>query len=543
MEGRRRLLLLAAILVAVAIGAVGITLVSLFVTAVDQERESLVSYLDGVMPDAGFRQVATLSRSDGRWQVELGNVPSNVLHSLPAELPAGETVRWLEGGGGDYLAAVRARDEGSVQVAWLALDSVREPYRRAALHALAAILALVVCGLWLFYRMTAPLLRHMALSEARYRTLFSSTAEGVVLVGESRIEECNDRFCEMFQCRRDQVVGLPWRDFFLRYAGGAGRLQDFDKTLKEGRPSFLWEFSRADGAQLMAEVAFRALADGNRRLMLASLRDVTERERTARELQAAERALRESRERLAQAGRSSALIELAAGIAHEVNQPLAAIANYAQACRRMVRNDQPCSQDVAVSLERIADQAQRAGEAIHRIRSLVQTPGQGDTVACVNQLVESVAQLLGEELQASGTRLILDLAPDVTPVLADPLQIQQVLVQLLHNALESMAGTPREERQVSVLTRRLDGYVEVQVIDAGHGISPDDRPQLFEPFFSTRENAMGMGLPICMSIIRGHRGILDVDESRERGACFRFRLPADQSATRSDEPCRNPVVP
>ncbi|MFP5383236.1 MAG: ATP-binding protein [Gammaproteobacteria bacterium] len=543
--------MLAVILVAVAIGAVGITLVSLFVTAMNQERESLVSYLDGVMPDAGFRQVATLSLREGRWSVELGNVPPVVLRELPLQvspenLSPGE-LRWLEGSGGDYLAAVRPLDADSVQLAWLSLDSVREPYRRAALHALVAILALVMGGLWLFYRMTAPLLRHMALSEARYRTLFSSTAEGVVLVGESKIEECNDRFCEMFRCRRDQVVGLQWRDFFRRYAGGDERLESFEQrvasTLGNGRQSFLWEFSRADDESLMAEVAFRALKDGNRRLMLASLRDVTERERTARELQAAERALRESRERLAQAGRSSALIELAAGIAHEVNQPLAAIANYAQACRRMVRNDQPCSQDVAVSLDRIADQAQRAGETIHRIRSLVQTPGGGDAVACVNRLVESVALLLGEELEASGTRLVLDLSPDVSPVLADPLQIQQVLVQLLNNALEAMAGTPRAEREIRVVTRRLDGHVEVEVKDTGHGISPDDRASLFEPFYSTRENAMGMGLPICMSIIRGHKGTLEVDESLGRGACFRFRLPADNSATRSDERCRNPVVP
>lgn len=543
--------MLAVILVAVAIGAVGITLVSLFVTAVNQERQSLVSYLDGVMPDAGFRQVATISSRNGQWSVDLGNVPQLILRDLPVQLPPDavlpEGVQWLEATDGDYLVAVRSVDANSIRLAWLSLDSVREPYRRAALHALAAILALVVGGLWLFYRMTAPLLRHMALSEARYRTLFSSTAEGVVLIGESRIEECNDRFCEIFRCRRDQVVGLLWRDFFRRYAGGDDRLDSFEhrmsNPLGNGHQSFLWEFSRADDEPLMAEVAFRALKDGDRRLMLASLRDVTERERTARELQVAERALRESRERLAQAGRSSALIELAAGIAHEVNQPLAAIANYAQACRRMVRSDQPCSQDVAVSLDRIADQAQRAGEAIHRIRSLVQTPGQGDAVACVNRLVESVAMLLGEELKASGTRLVLELSPDVPPVLADPLQIQQVLVQLLNNALEAMAATPHAEREIRVVTRRLEGHVEVEVTDTGHGISPDDRACLFEPFYSTRENAMGMGLPICMSIIRGHRGTLEVDESREQGAGFRFKLPADHSATRSDERCRNPVVP
>lgn len=534
------------ILVAVAIGAVAITLVSLFATAVEQERHSLAGALSETGRDAFVGQQALLSFRDDAWRVDAGEVPPVILSRVPDRVPVGE-VQWLEGSGPDYLAAMRAGEEGRVQLAWMALEPVRAPYRRAALHALAGIFLLVFGGVWLFYRMTAPLLRSMALSEARYRTLFSSTAEGVVLVGDDRIEECNERFCELFSCKREEVLGYPWRDFFARHAGGAGALARFESRLSDSREaerdSFLWNFERTDHGMMVAEVAFRFLQDGERRLVLASLRDVSERERTIRDLQTAERALRESRERLAQAGRSSALIELAAGFAHEVNQPLAAISGYAQACRRLVKEEGACNPDVAVSLDRIAEQAQRAGEAIQRIRSLVRPHDQRDDVTCINRLVESVIPLLGEEIDASGTRLLLDLSPDVQPVRADPLQIQQVLVQLLHNALEAMAGTPREERCVELSTRVRDGQVEVQLSDSGHGISEDDRAYLFDPFYSTRENGMGMGLTISMSIIRSHQGMIEIDESRERGACIRFRLPIDTSAAGREDRCRSPVVP
>lgn len=544
MEGRRRLLLLAAIVVAVGIGAVGITLVSLFYAGIAQERAALLREIDvaaGQAPQPRHR--AELSqRPDGSWQDSAARVPVALLPQLAERKPAPGEVIWLEGDAG-YLAVLRVEGRKAV-VAWISLAELRAPYQRAGLYALFGILLLVAVGLWLFYRMTAPLLRSIELSEARYRMLFSSTAEGVLLVGDG-IEECNERFCEMFGCRREEVLGLSWRDFFRRHAGGDSRLPEFEQAVHDSLDgkgqAFVWAFHPA-GGELVTEVAMRSLRDAGRLLVLVSLRDVSERERTIRHLQATERALRESREKLARAGRSSALVELAAGIAHEVNQPLAAVANYAQATRRMIQSGKPCSDDVASSLDRIAEQAQRAGEAIHRIRALVQaTPRHGEGRTCVNQLVGEVAGLLQEEVAQAGVRLVLVLEAGLPPVIADPLQLQQVLDQLLRNALDALAATPPGQREIRVVTRRLaDDRVEVEVCDTGHGIAEDDRPHLFEPFYSTRENGMGMGLAISMSIIRSHQGELEVDDGYRNGACIRFRLPADISETRSDERCRNP---
>ncbi|MFZ5722735.1 MAG: PAS domain-containing sensor histidine kinase [Pseudomonadota bacterium] len=529
-RGRRRLVLLAVIIVAVAIGAVGITLVSLFQANLDDRRTTLESQLDllaaGALPE---RHAASLSRVEAGWKVALGELPPDV--SLPVQPPApGQTV-WLDTP--QHLVALQAIDSQAVVVAWFPLADLRAPFQRAALYAACGLVLLLAVGLLLFYRMTAPLLRSIEHSEARYRTLFANTAEGVLLVGE-QIEECNDRFCELFGCRRGDVVGLPWRDFFRRYSAADGHdLPEFerraDAVLAGGEP-FAWKYRAADGRLLVLDVALRRLDRKDPEKsgrVLVSLRDVTAREETARVLRDAEQALRESREKLAQAGRSSALVELAAGIAHEVNQPLAAIANYARASRRLVVSGKPVGDELVRTLDRIAEQAQRAGSAIHRIRSLVSdTPVPTSDPACINHLVQEVVELMADEISRHGARVVVTPGADA-PVVADPLQIQQVIVQLLRNALEATDAVPPEDRVVHVMTRRQGDFVEVEVEDRGQGVTDEDRARMFEPFYSTKERGMGMGLPISMSIIRSHRGELAVDEACERGTRIRFRLPAD----------------
>ncbi len=550
MEGRRRLLLLAVIIVAVAIGAVGITLVSLFEAGMQQQRAAIAALLED--PAGGGTAAPRVTRlfSDGaRWRSGDVQVPPQIIALLPPvqAQPPGH-VAWLEDPAGDFLVAVRRTDDSGALIAWVGLAELRAPYQRAAMQAAAALVLLLMLGLFLFWRMTAPLLRSIAISEARYRTLFSSTAEGVVLIGNG-IEECNDSFCEMFHCRREQVIGLPWRQFFRRYAGGDALLAQFEARVDavSGRQGgvFSWEFHPREGQRLVAEVALRDLLDGPRRLVLVSLRDVTVREDTARVLRAAEQALRDSRERLSQAARSSQLVELAAGIAHEVNQPLAAISNYAQASRRLILAGKPCSGDeVAGALERISEQAQRAGEAIRRIRSLMpSTPSAEPSRTCLNRLVSEVVALMDDDIAASGARVSLDLAGDVTAVVADPLQIKQVVVQLLRNALDAAAAVPPAVREVRISTCLSGNEVEVRIEDSGCGLTEEDRQHLFEPFYSTKQGGMGLGLAISQSIIQAHQGELEVDEGREHGACFRFRLPVDNSAARSDALCREQAAP
>ncbi|MFZ5756118.1 MAG: sensor histidine kinase [Pseudomonadota bacterium] len=547
MRGRRRILLLAVIIVAVAIGAVGITIVSLFNAGLTDKRTALEGRLGelavGVAPD--MHSATVVLSDDGHWHAALGELPPLLEARMPPAAPPSGVVSWLDVP--DYIVAMRAVDDQAVVLAWFPLNDLRAPFQRAALHAAVGLALLLALGIALFYRMTAPLLRSIERSEARYRTLFANTAEGVLLIGNG-IEECNDRFCEMFACRREDVVGLPWQEFFRRHAGDEAALAAFGQKVEaalDGGAPFTWSFSMAGNRVLVLDVALRELRDSRAvergaRRVLVSLRDVTSREEAGRVLRAAEQALRESRDKLAQAGRSSALVELAAGFAHEVNQPLAAIANYAQASRRLLESGK--TEDVVRSLDRIAEQAQRAGEAIHRIRALVATapePAAGAT--CINRMVGDVVGMMADEIAACGARVSVQAGADA-PVQADPLQIQQVILQLLRNALEATAGMPPAEREVLITTRCIEGCVEVSVEDRGCGVGADDRSRMFEPFYSTKENGMGMGLPISMSIIRSHHGELVVDDACGQGTRVRFRLPMDQSAARSDATCQDAPV-
>lgn len=551
MEGSRRLILLAVIIVAVAIGAVGLTLMSLFEANLEQQQQALAQrLLQQQGGDTPPDRSATVVRDGTQWRALDGaSLPlevERVLSAVVADNVGVGTLVWQFDDDGSVLVGMLVLDAQRIRLAWLPLDQLRAPFHRAALQAGIGLLVLLALGITLFYRMTTPLLRSLEASEARYRTLFSSTAEGVLLIGE-RIEECNDRACEMFDCRREDIIGMPWRDFFCRL-GGEHRLADFERQVTaaiDGRGDpFSWEFLRRGGeSMLVVEIALRRLAQGSPQV-LASLRDVSYREEAARALRMAERTLRDSRDKLAQAGRSRALIELAAGIAHEVNQPLAAIANYAQASRRLVMPGQPCPEDVANALDRISAQAQRAGDAIRRIRELVDVsprPGSGRT--CINQLVNEVVALMREDIDAVGAIVRLSLAQDMVPIIADPLQIQQVVVQLLRNALDAVSHMPHERRMVTITTRRTGSDVEVVIEDQGGGIAADDQQRVFEPFFSTRDGGMGMGLAISLSIIRSHMGELEFDPVVEGGACFRFRLPADTSHEGREKPCRDTVAP
>lgn len=536
-EGRRRLLLLALIIIAVAIGTVGITFISLHDVVLDQQRALLAEMLAGGRQEAGTsaggeRRLARLAAEGEQIRVVGGEVPAGVLARVD-RLPAPGELRWVKDPGADYMIALHSSGAGVAQVAWQPLGEVRGLFLRAAAQALGGMLLLVCAGLILFYRTTAPLLRDLADSEARYRTLFASTAEGILLVGNQRIEECNDRVCEMFGESRQALIGLPWQEFFGRHARDGESVERFlaagrQAAARDGEP-FRWEFRRT-GAQLVVEVLWRELQVGNTRHVLVSLRDVTQREATERILRDAADALTQARERLGRAGRDSALIEFAAGIAHEVNQPLAAIANYAQASRRLLlsghQDTEACRADVGRALEAIDTQARRAGEAINRIRELVRAPSAGSGLTCLGKLAGEVVELMRPEATDRGAELRLVLEDGLPPVSVDAAQIQQVLVQLLRNAVE--ASGPGGV--IDVVVGKGAGEVRLEVRDRGEGLAPEAMVRMFEPFFSTRENGMGMGLPVSMSIIRAHGGDLDIHPRDGGGVVAGMRLPAAPGA-------------
>jgi PAS domain S-box-containing protein len=253
--------------------------------------------------------------------------------------------------------------------------------------------------------------------------------------------------------------------------------------------------------------------------LLAITRDITDLKLTE------ERARRHQNE-LARVARLSTMGEMATALAHELNQPLSAIANYARGCTRRVRAGTATLDELNEPLDAIGEQAERAGEVIRHIRDFVRKRELALEAVDINQVVRSVAQFAGIEARQHETSIRLDLAHGLPAVLADPIMVEQVIANLVRNAIDAMtdANSPRREIMVRTVSASR-AAVEVEVGDTGPGIAAELADQVFAPFFSTKPEGVGMGLSISRSIIESHGGSIRVDSRPGGGARLRFSLP------------------
>jgi hypothetical protein len=262
-----------------------------------------------------------------------------------------------------------------------------------------------------------------------------------------------------------------------------------------------------------------------RPVTLVTATDITERRR-------AEESSREQRERLQATARLVAAGEIASSIAHELNQPLAAIANYLSGSLRRLRAGRAEPEAIAGALEEAVRQAERAGDIIRRVRDFVRTRETTLVATDLNEVVTKATRLAASDAERLGARLEVRLAPALPAARADPVMLEQVVINLVRNGLESMRETPADRRVLEVVIARAEGgALEVAVADAGPGLAPDVAARLFEPFFTTKPEGTGLGLNICRSIVEAHGGRLTAGTSSRGGALFRFTLhPADEAA-------------
>lgn len=241
----------------------------------------------------------------------------------------------------------------------------------------------------------------------------------------------------------------------------------------------------------------------------------------------AEEDARQHLEQLAHVARLSTLGEMAAEFAHELNQPFGAIANYAHGCRKRIENNTVDLQTVDKVLGSIADQAERGGKIIRRLRHLVARRDPEVTALNVNRLVEEIIGLQAAESAQRQITIELDLTPKLPDVLVDGIQIQQVLLNLLRNGMEAMSTLPAAERRLTVSTQLAGSdKVKISLRDRGVGFDAESLDQLFEPFFTTKDRGMGMGLAISRSIIEAHGGDLWAVPNVDVGLEFSFTLMA-----------------
>jgi PAS domain S-box-containing protein len=241
----------------------------------------------------------------------------------------------------------------------------------------------------------------------------------------------------------------------------------------------------------------------------------------------AEAALHEAHAELAHVTRVTALGELTTSIAHEVNQPLAGIVTNGQACLRWLTRDVPDLDEARGAVTRIVNDADRASEVILRIRALAQKGEPEKTRLNLNEAIDDVLVLMRREVHRHQVRLQLDLAPDLPPVLGDRVQLQQVIINLVINAIQAMASVTDRPRDLMIRSRPYEtARVLVAVQDSGTGIGPDDEVRLFERFFTTKPDGIGIGLSICRSIVEAHGGEVWASSHSGPGATFQFALPS-----------------
>jgi C4-dicarboxylate-specific signal transduction histidine kinase len=254
--------------------------------------------------------------------------------------------------------------------------------------------------------------------------------------------------------------------------------------------------------------------------MLCVLSDVTE-ERRAREL------LAKHRDAAHRTARLIALGEFASAIAHELNQPLAAIATYNHSCMRMLQSGNPDSGELQQAMHICRDQAKRAGKIIQRLRELLRPPGPAFTEQNLNELVGAVLRLAEPEAHDAGIRFERRLVGGRPVVRADRLLIEQVALNLVRNAVEAVQALPEERRRITVATQvEADGSGTFSVADLGEGVPREAKERLFDPFVTTKPGGLGLGLSICRSVVEAHGGAIRHHANGAGGAVFSFTLPA-----------------
>jgi len=221
--------------------------------------------------------------------------------------------------------------------------------------------------------------------------------------------------------------------------------------------------------------------------------------------------------------------EMAAGIAHELNQPLTAIASYAQACDWLLARGTTDTTELRDALQQITAQGLRAGEIIRRLRNLVRGPDTERVLASANELIEELRGLALTDARVHNARLQLDLTPGLPLLLVNRVEIQQVVLNLLRNAIEALESVPPERRDIILRTAATsEDTVEITVTDTGPGVDPGIIDRLFTPFVTTKPAGAGLGLAISRSIVEAHKGTLRYRPESAGGASFVLRLPHAQ---------------
>jgi two-component system, LuxR family, sensor kinase FixL len=362
-------------------------------------------------------------------------------------------------------------------------------------------------------------------SRAEMQAILDTAVDAIIMIDESgTIETFNAAACALFGYSRDEMIGQsvnmlmpePHRtehDNYIRHYLETGERQ----IIGIGRE--LQAVTRTGRRVPIYLAVSEILLQGQRRFT-GIIRDLTEQ-------QATRETLIEQREKLAHFGRLSIMGEMTASIAHEINQPLTAISMYAQSSLKLIQRGDPDLDKLAAALDKLNTQSLRAGAIIERIQRFARAQEIHRELLDVNELLKDLVKLAEVDARLHDVSITFDLEDGLPPVYCDAIQIQQVALNLIRNAIDAMKEIDcRNGNALAITSRLLDGgHVEVAIADQGPGVPEDQRKLMFRPFHTTKKEGMGMGLSICRTIISEHGGELAYRNHAGAGATFYFNLP------------------
>lgn len=368
--------------------------------------------------------------------------------------------------------------------------------------------------------------------ERQYELILNSVADGILGVDmEGNTTFANRAMTHITGWEVDDLLGKNQHQL-LHHTRADGTSHPADQcpvyaTCKDQIPRFVNDdvFWKKDGSSFPVEYSSTPIKNSQFKTVgsVVVFRDISDRKRIDEEA-------RQHQDDLAHVARLSTMGEMASGIAHEINQPLTAIATNAHACIRMLESNNGQTERVIDVLERIGAQAARAGEIIRHLRQFVKKEQPELSLIDINEVINEVITLLRTEIRKAGVRIDLELDKHIGAVLAQHVQIDQVILNLARNAIEAMLDMPEGSRVLTISTQnQQDGYVKVTVSDTGPGLDASIVDQLFNPFVTTKSNGMGLGLSISQGIIEAHKGRIFVEPDSLKGATFVFQLPTSQT--------------
>ena len=372
--------------------------------------------------------------------------------------------------------------------------------------------------------------------EADKARILESMNEGIFgLDNRGHITFVNAAAARMIGCPIDQLINNSLISMMLDEAGDEARshhLAPIQVALNKGVSKAVDDalFWHKDGTSFPVSYSCTPIMDDGRpNGAVVVFTDITSKKRSQAALQKALDELDTQKEKLTHVSRLSTMGEMAAGFAHEVNQPLTAISNYAQVAKRMMGRLEHKEDDIHDSLyeamDKINTQARRAGEIIARIRTFVKKPDH--VLGRVNpvKLLNDTVKLAEVDARNNSMEIHMDIADDLPEVKVDPVQIQQVALNLIRNGMEAMRDQPTRDVGIWVKAEKMnDQFVKVSVIDRGYGLADDAEEKLFTPFYTTKSDGMGIGLTVCHSIIQSHGGRLSFQRHPEGGTIFEFTM-------------------